>query len=99
MEQGKRIAGIDFPIVEVPEASQAQRDGPIPLINQKNLNPEQIRLGEIGADAGRATGEMLVCAIRLCKKGDISGFTFAPYNKAAMEYGGYPLVETGHRCV
>lgn len=33
MEQGKRIAKIDFPIVEVVDPSQAKWDGPIPFID------------------------------------------------------------------
>lgn len=95
MERGKDIAGINFSITEVDEPAQAEWSESIPFIDQGNLNPAEISIGEISADAGRAMGEMLVYAMQLCKKGDISGFTFAPYHKAAMEQGGYPLLEKG----
>lgn len=95
MDTGKKIANVDFPIRVVNNLSDMEWHGPIPFIDLKNLNPDEITVGTIDANAGRATGEMLVYAMELCKKGDIAGFSFAPYNKAAMEYGGFPLVEKG----
>jgi len=95
LEAGQRIAGRDFPVKLIESVAEAAWDGTVPMLDQKNLDPATIPLGEISAEAGRATGEMLVEAMRLCRAGDISGFTFAPYNKASLEYGGYPLVEAG----
>lgn len=95
LERGKEIASVDFSVTEVDEPQHAAWNGSIPFLDQGNLDPSDITIGQISADAGRATGEMLVQAMQLCKKGDISGFTFAPYHKAAMEYGGYPLLEKG----
>lgn len=91
MEWGKRISGTTFPILEIETPSQAKWEGPVPLLDQKNLDPSEIALGRISAVAGRVTGEMLIYASELCKKGELDGFAFAPYNKAAMEYGGYPI--------
>ena len=95
MEQGKQIAGTDFPVLEIDDPDQAKWQGPVPLINMGNLDPATIPMGQINADAGRATGEMMVHAMQLCRNGKISGFAFAPYHKAALEYGGYPLLEKG----
>ena len=95
MEQGKQIAGVDFPIVEIEEPSQADWTGPVPFIDLKKLDPASITLGQISALAGRETGEMMVHAMGLCLAGQLSGFVFGPYHKAAMEYGGFPLLEKG----
>ena len=95
MDQGKEISNVDFSTEEIDEPHQAKWNGSIPLINQGILGPAEFTIGQISAEAGRAMGEMLVYALQSCKKGKISGFTFAPYHKAAMEYGGYPLLEKG----
>jgi 4-hydroxy-L-threonine phosphate dehydrogenase PdxA len=95
MEWGKKITGTTFSILEIETPSQAKWEGPIPLIDQRNLDPSDITIGQISEISGRITGEMLIYAMQLCLKGQLAGFVFGPYNKAAMEYGGYPLVEKG----
>ena len=95
VEHGRKIAKVDFSTIEIKDPSQAKWPGPIPLINQNNLDPSEIITGQIHASAGRATGEMMVRAMQLCKEAELSGFAFAPYHKAAMEYGGYPLMKKG----
>ncbi|MEW6187934.1 MAG: 4-hydroxythreonine-4-phosphate dehydrogenase PdxA [Thermodesulfobacteriota bacterium] len=95
LEWGMKISGTTFPLQEIETPSQAQWPGAVPFIDRKNLDPSQITLGQISAISGRVTGEMLVYALQLCTKGQLAGFAFAPYNKAAMEYGGYPLLEKG----
>ncbi len=91
MEWGNRITRTAFPILEIETLSQAKWEGPIPFIDQKNLDPSEITLGQISATAGRVMGEMLLYASEFCKKGELDEYTFAPYHKAAMEYGGYPI--------
>jgi 4-hydroxythreonine-4-phosphate dehydrogenase len=95
LEWGMKISGTNFVIQEVETPSQAEWPGAVPLIDQKNLDPSLITLGCINEISGRVTGEMLVYAMQLCTKGELAGFAFAPYHKAAMEYGGYPLMAKG----
>ncbi|MBU4317959.1 MAG: 4-hydroxythreonine-4-phosphate dehydrogenase PdxA [Proteobacteria bacterium] len=95
LARGMEIAKVAFPIAQIEEPSQARWTGPIPMINQESLDPAGIPMGQISALAGRETGEMMVYAMGLCTGGQISGFAFGPYHKAAMEYGGYPLLEKG----
>jgi 4-hydroxythreonine-4-phosphate dehydrogenase len=95
LEQGKQIARVDFPIIEVEESAQAGWTGPIPLIHKQTIDASSIIPGRISAEAGRETGEMMVCAMELCVAGKLDGFVFGPYHKAAMEYGGFPLLEKG----
>jgi len=93
LEMGKEIAKTDFQVTHINDPSQADWNSSIPILDQKNLDPSDITLGQINAESGRLTGEMLMLAMQLCKKGDIQGFAFGPYHKAAMEYGGFHLLE------
>lgn len=96
LDQGRQIAGVDFPVAEIEDPSRARwDDGAIPFINRKGLDPSDIAFGQISALAGREIGEMMVHAMGLCTAGQLDGFVFGPYHKAAMEYGGYPLLEKG----
>ncbi|OON91234.1 MAG: 4-hydroxythreonine-4-phosphate dehydrogenase [Candidatus Epulonipiscium fishelsonii] len=61
------------------------------ILDQKNVNPDEITVGEVSKIAGKASGDMLMLAIDLCKKKILDGFSFAPLNKAAMKEGGYKL--------
>ena len=89
LKLGQKIAGVDFPVCVIEDIAQASWEGPIAILDQKNLDPATIKLGQIDANSGRVTGDMLVTAVRLCQQGAIAGFTFAPFNKSALHYGGH----------
>jgi 4-hydroxythreonine-4-phosphate dehydrogenase len=89
LEIGKKIAGVDFPIRVIKNVSEVQSDRPMPILDQRNLNLRKTRLGKIDPTSGRATGETLITALKLCQSGAIDGFVFAPLNKAALRHGGY----------
>lgn len=88
LKAGMEISGIKFSFNAVDDISQADWTGSIPILDQKNIDPTNIKLGHIDALSGKATGELFEIALKLFKKGNIDGFTFAPYNKAALDYGG-----------
>jgi 4-hydroxythreonine-4-phosphate dehydrogenase len=75
-------------IQEINEISEANWEGSIPFLDLSNFNPMDIKMGKISADAGRVMGEMFEKAIELYNQNLINGFSFAPYNKAALEAGG-----------
>ena len=90
LEMGKKIAGVDFPVRVIKNISDVQSDPPMSILDQKNLNFRKTTgLGKIDATSGRATGETLITALKLCQTGAIAGFVFAPLNKAALRHGGY----------
>ena len=89
LELGKKIAKVDFPVSVIEDISQANWDKGLPLLDQKNLNPVQITLGQIDKLSGKVTGDMLVTAAGLIKRGALDGFVYAPLHKAAFQYGGY----------
>ena len=89
LDMGEKIARVDVPVRVVHSVPEAGWDRSIPILDQKNLDPRKMRLGTVDANSGRATGETLVTALRLCQSGAIDGFVFAPLNKAALQHGGY----------
>lgn len=80
--------GLKCPIQKIEEISQAKWEDIIPILDLKNIDPLDIKMGKISADAGRVMGEMFEKAIELYNQNLINGFSFAPYNKAALETGG-----------
>ncbi|MDF2873611.1 MAG: pdxA2 1 [Sporomusa sp.] len=86
---GKKIAKADFPVVVIDDISQANWANGIPLLDQRNFDPANLILGKIDNLSGKITGDMLVTAINLLRRGDLDGFVYAPLNKAALQYGGY----------
>ena len=88
LEMGKKIANVDFPIQIIEDISQADWDGSIAILDQNNLDPQSITLGKVDANSGRITGADCITAIELCKKGQIKGIMYAPFNKAALILGG-----------
>ena len=91
LRTGMKISGTNFSLNIIDDVSQADWSDSIPILDQKNLNPADIKVGQIDVKSGKATGELFETALKLFKNGDIHGFTFAPYNKAALEYGGFDI--------
>ena len=90
LDLGKKIAQVDFPVEVIENVEEACWDnGILPLLDQKNLDPKDIKVGEVDPYSGKITGDMLVTSIELLKAGKIAGFVYAPLHKAAMQLGGY----------
>jgi len=88
LKQGMEIAKVDFPCTVIEDIDEADWSKGIPVLDQKNLNPEEIKLGELNSYSGKVTIDMLVTSVELFKQGKIEGICFAPLNKAAMKMGG-----------
>ncbi|HEY3425436.1 MAG TPA: 4-hydroxythreonine-4-phosphate dehydrogenase PdxA [Negativicutes bacterium] len=93
LEMGKKIAKVDFPVAVIDNISQANWDNGISLLDQRNFDPANLTLGKINKLSGKITGDMLVTAISLTQRGELDGFTYAPLNKAALQYGGYDFAD------
>jgi len=91
LRAGMNIADVTFPFNVVDDITHVDWMGSIPILDQKNIDPAKIKLGHIDARSGKATGELFETGLNLFKKGNIDGFTFASYNKAALEYGGFDI--------
>lgn len=89
LDLGQRIAGVSFPYTVVENASQADWDGPVPMLDLQNFDPEGLIMGQLNTTSGKATGDSLIASMRLLKEGDIDGFVFGPLNKEAFKKGGH----------
>lgn len=89
LKMGQKIAGVDFPVRVIEDASGASWDGPFPILDLKNLDPDTVQLGRMDPVSGKITGDTLVTALNLCGKGVIAGFMYGPLHKAAIQLGGY----------
>jgi 4-hydroxythreonine-4-phosphate dehydrogenase len=89
LKSGMKIAGVEFPFNIIEDTSRIEWDGPVPIVDLKNLDAKTISLAMVNAKSGRATGETIHAALDLCKRGIINGFVYAPLNKAALKYGGF----------
>ena len=96
LARGMETAGVVFDFMTIEDIVTATwQENRIPLLEIKQKDPDRIIMGQISAEAGKAAGEMMVCAMALCRSGVMDGYAFGPYHKAAMEYGGYHLMEKG----
>jgi 4-hydroxythreonine-4-phosphate dehydrogenase len=89
LKRGMDFAGVDFPYTVIEKVEDADWSKGIPVLDQKNLNPEEIKVGELNTQCGKVSGDMLITAVNLYKEGKIDGFCFTPLNKAAMKMGGH----------
>lgn len=78
----------DFTIVKADDISPAGPH-PVPIIYSLDNVPSALEMGREQAEAGRAAGEFIEAAVRLCREGVIDAVTTAPINKHALHLGGY----------
>ncbi len=67
--------------------------GKIPLIDLENMDPAAFTRGKTSAEAGRLTGETLVRALDLARRGEVDAISFAPLNKRALFDGGFRFAD------
>lgn len=92
LEEAQKVVKSKLNIRVIDKVEDAEfTPGVYNILDQKNLAPSDITVGEVCASAGKASGDMLMTALDLCKEGKLEGFVFAPLNKAALKAGGYEL--------
>ncbi|MDF2614189.1 MAG: 4-hydroxythreonine-4-phosphate dehydrogenase [Clostridia bacterium] len=89
-ERAREIVGGAFEIKVIENVQEAKFETNVYyILDQKDVDPNIIQVGEISEVAGKASGDMLIRALELCKEKKLDGFAFAPLNKAAMKLGGH----------
>lgn len=96
LKMGMDFAGVDFTYEVVNNVEDIYWDNNIVVLDQKNLDPNGINIGEVNVECGKVAGEMLLTAIQLFKDGKIDGFSFAPLNKAGLKMAGYNFESEHH---
>ena len=96
LKQGQEFAGTDFPVQVVEKVADVDWNGPVALLDMKNLDTADYTVGAVSPVSGKATGDTLVYSMDLLKQQAIDGFVFGPLNKEAFKRGGYH-VEDEHQ--
>lgn len=63
---------------------QELEDEGIFLLDTKDLDPNEIKIGQVNMICGMSSLRMMVTASNLCKEGLLDGFCYAPFNKASL---------------
>ena len=91
---GARDARIELKWQTFPSADAVDwsRDE-VPLVDLGNVDPAQLKRGEMSPESGRLTGETLKTMIDLALARKLDGICFAPLNKAALHRGGWKYLD------
>jgi 4-hydroxythreonine-4-phosphate dehydrogenase len=90
LELGMHDAGVKFnySVYDDIEKIQWPRND-IPVVDLRNVDPQQFKRGESSNESGRLCGDTLKVMIDLAMAGKLDGISFAPLNKGAMNKGGW----------
>ena len=95
-DRALEVCGLSVPVQVISEAEEADWSEGIPLLDQKDADPEEIPFSQISIAGGRACLNMLRLGVELYQEGKIEGFCFAPLNKQAMIKAGCPYESEHH---
>ena len=85
MENAIKLTGADFSINKITEMSQADfREGVLNIYEVGGVNTENIRLGEISAEAGDLAFCIIKTAIDLAMQGKVDGIVTGPVHKESI---------------
>lgn len=96
LRQGEEIAGVSLSLPVQDYAAPMAGAGDLVFLEVSSIQPDQVRLGQAMASAGRAVLETLRIALREACAGRIDAICFAPLNKQAMHLGGSPFDDELH---
>lgn len=76
----------DYQVRERPE--DAAWDHGMEILDLKNVDPDQVKLGVLSAVCGKACNQQIAKSVELFQASVIDGICFAPFNKSAMLMAG-----------
>jgi 4-hydroxythreonine-4-phosphate dehydrogenase len=76
------MLGLGVPLHAVSKPNQAM-EGALNVLDLGLLTAQQLRIGEMNADSGRAARDYVVCAVNLAKTREIGAIVTLPMNKEA----------------
>ena len=88
LNQALSIIHADAPLTSIDKVADADWSKGTPVLDQRDQDPDQVIVGQASTYCGAAVYNALKVAAKLFKDGDIEGFCFAPFNKAALKMGG-----------
>lgn len=96
LERAAELVGskLELQVIDTPEEADWEKG--LPVLDQKNLDPDKVPFGSMSVDSGKACLDLLKLAVELYQSKKIEGFCFAPLNKAAMIQAGCKLESEHH---
>ena len=95
MEQAVKLTGIPLRVNLLDDPASAGGDpNVVDVVDIQNLNPEDITVGRISPECGRAAMEWVTRAGELATAGKVQALATAPLNKEAASLAGYQSI--GH---
>lgn len=89
-QMGLDLVHAAAPYTRISSIEEADWNKGLPILDQKNIDPKDITMGEVNPACGAACVEMVKLGVKLFTLGKIDGICFAPFNKSAMKLGGNP---------
>lgn len=96
LARGADVSGVNVPVEIIDDVAQTTWEHGIPVLDQKDLNPEEVPFGRLNVESGKACLNLLKLAIRLFQEEKIHGFCFGPLNKAGMIQAGCKFESEHH---
>lgn len=90
------INKLTIPIQVIERVEEATWEDGIPVLDMKDLNPDNVPFSIICKESGKAMLDMLSLGVTLFQEKKINGFCFAPLNKAAMIQAGCEFESEHH---
>lgn len=88
LKMGAKAMRVTVPMQIIFKVEDATWEDGIPVLDQKNLDPDTITYGQLSVQNGKACLDLVKLAIDLFKEHKIDGFCFGPLNKSAMIQAG-----------
>jgi 4-hydroxythreonine-4-phosphate dehydrogenase len=87
---GVRVAGVNAPVKALASIAEATGEfGAIEVVSLDNLSPEDVTLGQVSAESGRAAVEYVEEAARMSMDGRVQAMVTCPINKEAVHLAGF----------
>ncbi|MCI6880124.1 MAG: 4-hydroxythreonine-4-phosphate dehydrogenase PdxA [Lachnospiraceae bacterium] len=80
----------------ISDVDEADWSKGLPVLDQKNLDPEKVPFATKTVESGKACLDMLKLGVELWQAGKIGGYVFGPLNKAGMHEAGLTLESEHH---
>ena len=95
LERAVELTGLPMRVRRLDDPSDAGRDpSSVDVVDVQNLNPEDITVGRISPQCGKAAMEWVTRAGELALAGTVAALATAPLNKEAASMAGYKSI--GH---
>jgi 4-phospho-D-threonate 3-dehydrogenase / 4-phospho-D-erythronate 3-dehydrogenase len=89
LEKTAKQFGLDFDVAKISRDSQIPTSATKPIVYDVANISSEILLGKESAVAGRAAGQYIEEAVRLCLENKLDAISTAPINKKSLSMGGY----------